>query len=76
MIDNDSKLLVWEATQSPGQPVCVADNVRDDNLTASFYLDDDGAVMGIMIHDGPTLVGAFGLLPANAVEEEIEYASY
>ena len=66
-------LTMYEAFASPGIPVCVADHV-DDGFSVAFYRNDEGAIAGILVHEGPTLVGAFGAIPAAVVGEEVEYA--
>lgn len=67
-------LLAWKATNSGGDPICIADNCDDEgSLSVSLYVDDEGVLRGVEVwgvNDGllelMTLAGEF---PTEAVEE-------
>lgn len=72
-LTNTSKIVVWDAPNSPGEPVCITGD-SDEGLSLNVYEDNDGNVMGVTVHEkemGDMLTAA-GLIPA---EVALEYAN-
>ena len=66
-------LMVWEASNSPGEPVCVSNN-SDGGFSLNLYLDEVGDIVGVTVHEQDAFVMAVGMVPAEVLVEELKYA--
>lgn len=59
---------MWDASADTGSPICVS---ADGIFSINIFEDEDGAVRGLCVYgDEGILLGAYGDLPVEVIEEE------
>jgi hypothetical protein len=66
-------LGMWDVTDEAGDPVCVC-AMNDAGLSITLYRGENGGIVGVLVYDDAELVSATGLVPAERLMEEVEYA--
>lgn len=68
----DSPIEIWHAEGAIDKPWCVTGQ-DDGGITMNVYVDEEGAITGVLVYEDFRLAAAAGTISAAVLAEEVEY---